>query len=110
MKLLFRSSKEYYTSPKNPSEEWLNPRRSLQGENSETTSKGKTSQEVQNLIEKQKKHLEDFDKKKDYASKNFVLGMMDTYGGNNKLTYHEIRQDKTERELQKNIYENHEGF
>jgi len=65
---------------------------------------------VQSLIEKQKRNLEDFDKiKKEFGSKNFVLGMLDAYNGN-KPSYNEIRQDKTDREATKNTYENREGF
>ena len=61
---------------------------------SEYSSRGKANPEVQHLIEKQKRNLEEFDKMK--KAKNFEIGIVDVYN-TSRPSYQEARPEVPER-------------
>ena len=61
------------------------------------SSRGKANPEVQILIEKQKKNLEELEKKKGLGPKNFDLGFVDVYHTSRPTYQDPARTEATER-------------
>ena len=61
------------------------------------SSRGKANPEVQILIEKQKKNLEELEKKKGLGTKNFDLGFVDVYHTSRPSYQEPVRTEVTER-------------
>ena len=99
-----RPTRELYTAPKTFTEDNSYGFRKVSGLpdiSDAVSSRGKASVDVQNLIEKQKRNLEEFDKiKKENTIKNVIKGVIDIYNSG-KGPQTDLKQEWSDRDSKK---------